>query len=621
MNMGTPSNTRCSSKDSPWGKRDVKIYYYCVETGTLTECRTRDVYAELDLYKDPSNPHDVGGKVEIEGTLSKLESTASKSVALIHRELERRDNNHGGRMGGPPPSLTMKRRQLENLRKFMFIMYYHQRTIGNTYFQADHPGNVKSRSWIEAYRKRYGLLDSPQHVWLHVLRYYLNTPHNEIFETGSNVERNRFLASAPKHMVRDTGPESAQEWQDRYSAMEVDPESDDWRCFGYYTQMGMFLAIWEAAPGEEFVMSDTSFGLYEGNTDSAGPLHKFFVVSPKIVLVLCHPGLKQHDTSAGFINIFNPYELQPGDLSTSMLLTAPHKGAKIKYAKSPSSSQNFTVMYGNPGAQTPSPEDDFELEISRLSQTETHTVNAIILGNLHDNGKLTFGSRAAALRTIANFTVNNDFSRTSRIKLFPLARLLAPPNPPEIVGARDPQLLAPSPGSLWSSNFEVYRRLQTGNDVDSERFRYWVELYSRRWPLAQGLPPRLAALVASMNDHLARMTFRVCDHLVDWQGADLRDEWVYGPQMLMAFLEHLLHRRRDIFLDLQQRLVGMEEMLAGPNGWRGGRTIMVYTDVCVSNFVIYILLSWESPTDELLGSASDWGSGTKWRWGGSGTLG
>lgn len=472
-----------------------------------------------------------------------------------------------------PPWLKMKRRYLDDLRKFIFVMYYHQLSIGYTYFQPDHPGNLKSRRWIEAYRKRNGLLDSPQHVWLHVLRYYLNTPHHEIIALGRKVEEKIVVACAPTDMDI-SGPGGIQAWQERCNAMEVDPELDDWKCLGYYTQMQMFLAIWEAAPGEEFVMSDSSFGLYEGRSDSAGPLHKFFVVSPKIVLVLCHPGLKEHDTSPDFINLMNPYALRPDELGNSMLLNAPHKAAKVKYARSTPIPRGTTVMYGNPGALSQSPEDDFEFEISPLSPTETHTVNAIILGNLNANGNLTFRSPDAALRTLVQFTINEEFANNRRVKLLPLTRLLSPTGSSKTVRARYIASLAAPSGSLWASSYEIYQLLQQGTDADCERFRRWVQIYSLCWPV--DLFPRSqcrpARLVKTMDDHTARMTFCVCEKLASKLTHDLRDETVYGNQILMAFLDHMLLRHRRMFESL-------EEQMFGPIEFRGGSAIMEYTDV------------------------------------------
>lgn len=558
----------------------MEIYYYSVETGTLTQRLAREVYAVGDLYRDPSNPRDAGRHIEIEEKLGRLEDSASRTVGMILREVEDHDAA-GGRGGGTTPLLKLKRKYLDLLRKFLFVMYYHQLSIGYTYFQEDHPGNTKSRRWIEAYRARNNLLGSPQHVWLHVLRYYLETPHHEIVENGSKVERNMFIATAPTD-IRSSSPQRlVRQWQDRISAMEVDPENDDWKCMGYFTQMQMFLAIWEAAPGEEFVMSDNSFGLYEGRTDSAGPLHKFFVVSPKIVLVLCHGGLKELNTSPGFVNLMNPFQLQHDDLSTSMLLNAPHKPAKVKYVNTPPS--NITVLYGNPGALSPSPDDDFEFEISPLSPRDTHTVNAIILGNLPAKGKLTFGSRDAALRTLTHFTTNPCFLPTTKLKLAPLIRLLSPQNTPPTVRARYIASQAPPPGSLWSANLEIYRLLQDGGDADCIRFRQWKHLYHFMWPedpAPTAASRRPARLVSTMDDRVAQFTFGVCEILMMRMGPDFRDEMVFGEQLVIAFLEHLVERHRGMLEELEQQVV------SAVGEWSGGR-IIEYIDVLLPLSLVF----------------------------------
>ena len=46
------------------------------------------------------------------------------------------------------------------------------------------------------------------------------------------------------------------------------------------------MCIWQAAVGEEFVLTDKSFGLWEGHMNGNRGIHRLFVVSPRIVIVL-----------------------------------------------------------------------------------------------------------------------------------------------------------------------------------------------------------------------------------------------------------------------------------------------------------------------------------------------
>ena len=49
-----------------------------------------------------------------------------------------------------------------------------------------------------------------------------------------------------------------------------------------------FLGVWEAADTDEFVLTSSSFGLYEGclKTNRRVMLHRLFVISPRLVVVL-----------------------------------------------------------------------------------------------------------------------------------------------------------------------------------------------------------------------------------------------------------------------------------------------------------------------------------------------
>lgn len=457
---------------------------------------------------------------------------------------------------------------MESLHKFLFIMYFHQLSIRDTFFQSD-PGD-RTHRWIEAYRARYNLLGEPKHVWLHVLKYFLITPHLEIIELGRKAEEEMIDNSAPN----STMPDSDREWVERWLTMEIDPELDDWKCLGYYNEMQMSLLIWEAAPGEEFVISSNSFGLYEGQTEADEPLHKFFVISPRLVLVLCHAGLIENDNSSEFANIMDTCQLDPDYLSDSMLLSAPHKGATVKYANTKSPPCGSTIHYGNHGGLSPSFRDNFQFEICPLSPKETHTVNGIILGSLQDDGALTFCSRDAVLRTLTEFNRNPEFSAANKGNVVSLTQLLSPTRALQTARALYLAPENPPEGSLWARSFELYQLLKEGTDSDSIRFRQWEEFYLPLWPMGPtpAVPYRPARLVNNMDDSLAGNAFEFSEDLVLRMGPDLRDEGIFGEQLMISFLDHLV--RHDRF-----KLETLEQDLLGPIAGRGERRIMEYTDV------------------------------------------
>lgn len=535
------------------------VYCYCAETGTLMQRPSKEVYTMGDPHEGPANPQYVNRNTALERRHDGLDSIARGMVGMMIRELEGRGTGVEGTTVSPSPvSLKTNRRYLNFLRKYLFVTYYRQLSIGFTSFQNDHPENTKSQEWMEECRAQNKILGSPQNAWLQILYYYLEHSHNDMVENGNKFGQN----TRAQHFARAP--------QDRDPPIEFDLNRDDWKCLGYYVQMQMFLVIWEAAPGEEFVVSDNSFGLCEGRTSHGGPLHKFFIVSPKIALVLCHGTLRDDDPAPTFFGDMNSLRLRSNN---SMLLTAPHRGCIVKYANTTPSP--FTV-YTGPGIITPCLEDGFEIEITRLSSRDTHTINAIILANLPANGKLTFGSRDAVLRTLTHFNANPIFSAYTKLKFAPLVRLLTPENIPQTIRTRYEASRRSPPGTLWVASLEIYYRLQVGTDGDCLRFRKWERLYIMAWPEGM-VPEKPARFVNTMGDHIAKSLFNMCASRMAQLSTDLRDERIFSEQLIIAFLQHMFMRNTAIFKELERQVAG----------WPGSNGIVEYLDVLLARFLCF----------------------------------
>jgi len=68
---------------------------------------------------------------------------------------------------------------------------------------------------------------------------------------------------------------------------QVDPDMEHYLALAYVNQaQSYFLCFWEAADGEEFILGDNSFGLWEGRAAGESGLHRLFLVSPRVAVVL-----------------------------------------------------------------------------------------------------------------------------------------------------------------------------------------------------------------------------------------------------------------------------------------------------------------------------------------------
>ncbi|KAG2103056.1 uncharacterized protein F5147DRAFT_638901 [Suillus discolor] len=261
-------------------------------------------------------------------------------------------------------------------------MHYRKVSCSNTYFQADHPENARGRQWIESYMKKKGI-QSAVEFWLYVLRYYLDTSHSDIMRDAAEL-------------IEKYGEEGLQKMM---TESHIPPDLENHDAYTYHTQAdNYFFSIWEAAEGEEFILTHNTFGLWEGLGGGCPGLHRIFVVSPRIALVLRHvvlrPEMKEY--------------IKPGSLVSSLLHVNPvpptpiyasgERGAHIDHVDVQSAMSLARYRSSQEGA-----DDSFVFKITKLSRPQTLEFNSVLLVNVTKTGSLTFLSRRSMLRTVRAF--------------------------------------------------------------------------------------------------------------------------------------------------------------------------------------------------------------------------
>ncbi|KAG2354851.1 hypothetical protein BDR07DRAFT_1494035 [Suillus spraguei] len=239
------------------------------------------------------------------------------------------------------------------LPQFLFIMHYRNVSYSGTYFQADHPENAGSRQLIESFMKAKGI-QSPVEIWLHFLGYYLNASHSDIMRDAAELVENLHLSHS----------------RNKY-----------------------FFSIWEAAEGEEFIITHNAFGLWEGLAGGCPGLHRIFVVSPRIAIVLRHvisrPEMKKY---------IMPNSLVSTLLNVNPAPPTPIYGTPINHVTFQSAMSLAQYRSSQEGEN-----DSFVFKIAKLSRPQTLEFNSIVLVNLRKTGSLTFLSRESMLRTARAF--------------------------------------------------------------------------------------------------------------------------------------------------------------------------------------------------------------------------
>jgi hypothetical protein len=345
---------------------------YNIATQKLEPRPIAKAYGIVNMYRDDRNPENVD---HLEQGLALLENGAAQSIQHIHAALE------AGRH-----QVSMKRKELETIRKFLYLMHYRRVSLLSSYFDEDDPQNAPLKDYFRSFYRKHKLRNKDD-FWLYGLKYMLDTPHHDIVGTGERIQEKYGGERAMLLMLMT----------------RVDPDIENYQAVDYTAMANtLFLGIWEAPPGEEFIVGSNSFGLWEGVLDGFPEIHRIFVVSPRIALILrnnilaaqiietvtarasIQSGLvdvpMSHATStyAGFLPLADPEDL--GALARELW----------KYRQTPAAQK-----------------DNFTFTITRLTKKQTYALNYVILLNLENKGDLTFASPTAMAKTLQYYLQQN----------------------------------------------------------------------------------------------------------------------------------------------------------------------------------------------------------------------
>ncbi|KAJ4491339.1 hypothetical protein C8J55DRAFT_603407 [Lentinula edodes] len=324
------------------------VWFYDIATGALTSQSVGSIYGVPDLYADGRavNPQ------ELEKKFSFLERDAAKIIETIHTA---EVGNSSSRQ------VAMKREDLETLRKFLFLQHYRAARMSMSYFDEGHPENAPVRDWIDKYKDTHHL-NSSNDLWLHVLRYYLDTPAYLIQKHALDMY-DKYGGFIEVHLMMQH---------------RVDPNMEHYPALAYQNQAGVFfLSIWEAADGVEFILFNTGFGLWEAlvpqsfceviswaSTDSLFVHSDFADINPPVP-----------------VPISNPLDLSDLELKTG----------------------SDSLMASR------TREDVFRLPVFKLSRKHTQAMNSVVFTNAHKDGSITFLSREYMSRTLQAHCTNFEY--------------------------------------------------------------------------------------------------------------------------------------------------------------------------------------------------------------------
>ena len=360
---------RAAKKVGSAGLEIDTISFYDVDKGVLARRLAGKAYGEMNLYQNVGDPTNVN---YIEEKFSKLEGKAAHLINQIHD-------------ARPKKKITITRHQVETLRKFTFLMHYRKATNVASYFSQDHPENAPLAAWIRNFKEKNGFKHDFD-VWLFGMRYYLDTPHHAIISTAEELKKKYGDVKLAEMMIRT----------------QLDADFENWHAIEYESiSNGYFLGICEAADGEEFVLGSNGFGLWEGTLMGEPGVHRLYVISPQVAIILKDVFLLAPELRA---------------MVKSSLSDIALEKARTQYA----TSENFSSAKDEKGFQenatalaayraTPKAQSDlFTFKITKLTPPQTHNINEVIMLNINPNGSLTFCSPLSALNTVRAFMASKD---------------------------------------------------------------------------------------------------------------------------------------------------------------------------------------------------------------------
>ncbi|KAI6038518.1 hypothetical protein EDC04DRAFT_3063288 [Pisolithus marmoratus] len=346
------------------------VYYWDVAKGTLDLRPIGKVYGVQNLYRDCKNAENVNA---IEQKLSVLEARAAFVISNLHKNL-------------PTNKFSVKRRPLEDLRKFLFIMHLRNVRLRDNYYDEDK--NRPIQQWVKNYRQTHGF-NTPTEAWLGTMQYYLDNSHSQIMaQAAESMDKH-----GPKHII------------DFLQGSGVGPEN--FPALTYQVHCGSkYTCIWQAAEGEEFVLTHNGFGLWEGLIDGLPGLHSVYVISPRVVIVFRTRAVFEFPT-------FAPASAHPPIISSDLASIA-HPSPVVEYHGSFPAQGKAADLEAYRGSKQ-AEEDVFHFDVKRLTVAETVTVNRFLLDNVYSDGSVTFASKACMLRTARSYCKTLDIQWNPKV--------------------------------------------------------------------------------------------------------------------------------------------------------------------------------------------------------------
>jgi hypothetical protein len=296
----------------------------------------------------------------VEKQLSKLENKAADIINKI--------------LNNKLSEIILKRNELYDLKKFLFIMSFRSNNRRNQYInnKFDIMTSVSIKSFME---KHY--FDTPEEVWLNDIKNILDTDYDKIVDSSKEDLKKIYEGNFDDYL-------SSMLFSEEDSKISPNIRND------IFIEATMFICIWKTNDDSEFVVSDNSFGLFEGDIPGVY-YHTFYVLSPNTILVLSNKCYHKDGEILGMLNTYynNGFRKSWFDISLHDTPIVKYKNNKFIY-------ENHRIKYRD--SRSHDNDDEFTYKIRTISKDTVNLINSIILNHTED--LITFKSEKYLYKSI-----------------------------------------------------------------------------------------------------------------------------------------------------------------------------------------------------------------------------
>lgn len=345
-------------------RKYCKLSFLNLEDGKIESRNTSRTFGMNNMYLDPSIfPASSVAECAVEKELCALEERAAKILQKIETACIRGDGQ-----------FSVTRHEKDELRRFLFIMLYRNRTFERRFEKSKKDYDADDRYNMLIYMRERGIED-PKTVWLNNLLVFLRVPLGpkkewirEVTEKAYPLDAEWFIMHLESTFLSFCCPAGL-------------PHSND-----------------------EFMLTQNAYSIFEGPNDETQwtDWHVFAPVSPNLMIIMRKNVLQKWDDPdmermrleqlEVMKSVIGLGRVKPQRLSKLMVL--PLERPQVRYSGSPSDGGPVSLF---------SKDDEFTFKFIRLGTEHLQLLNTIFFEEAITRAGIVFNDRQKFMRMLEHY--------------------------------------------------------------------------------------------------------------------------------------------------------------------------------------------------------------------------